>query len=267
MHLCFIDTETTGLFPSAGDRVCEIGLLKVDENLQIIERFEHLINPQRLISPGARRVNGISDEELVDAPIFREIADKIYAIVKDGILIGHNILFDYSFMRNEFRLSGIDYDDPLLFDTREAARNLVISKSYGLSTLTGLFGIKIRNRHRAMGDCLGTYELFRYLLRRFTRKSGGGLTVFLERFSFHPGRLADSIPEWLKSALDKQRDVEIEYVSRNNQKTRRVILPVGVLLDAGKLYIDAFCRVRKSRRTFLVDRIARILPEKQPPEN
>ena len=60
MQFCFIDTETTGLYTAYGDRICEIGLLAIDEDLEIIDSFDSLLNPMREISPEAQAVNKIS---------------------------------------------------------------------------------------------------------------------------------------------------------------------------------------------------------------
>ncbi len=73
MELCFIDTETTGLYPAYGDRICEIGLIIADAELHILDRFNKMINPLREISPEAQKVNKIEKWELESAPIFSQL--------------------------------------------------------------------------------------------------------------------------------------------------------------------------------------------------
>ena len=73
--LVFFDVETTGLNPSTGDAVCEIGAVKVRNN-KIIERFQTLVNPNRPMPREAFLVHKISEEELKNAPFFSQIVDE-----------------------------------------------------------------------------------------------------------------------------------------------------------------------------------------------
>jgi DNA polymerase-3 subunit epsilon len=101
-----IDVETTGLSPDSGDRVCEIGVVKLRGGA-VIETFGSLIDPQRPISAGAYAVNGISPQMLLNAPIFSTVAEKLWGMMADSIIVAYNAPFDVSFITNEFRLIGI----------------------------------------------------------------------------------------------------------------------------------------------------------------
>ncbi len=258
MQLCFIDTETTGLYAAAGDRICEIGLIIVDFGLQIVERYESLINPQRPISSGAYRVNRITDAELKDAPLFADLSSKLSDLVKDRVIVGHNVDFDNGFLSNEFSLSGVDYSPIAFLDTRMIAKALFPSPSYGLSVLIRYFGIEIKNRHRAMGDCHATYELFLRLFRLYGEKTGGDLTSFIEKYAIRPSEEKHALPPWLESALDDEQQVRIEYRDRDNQRSVRIIKPLRVFIAHGRHYLEAFCMSRSAKRTFLVDRIKKV---------
>ncbi|HEQ99170.1 MAG TPA: WYL domain-containing protein [candidate division Zixibacteria bacterium] len=263
MQFCFIDTETTGLFTSYGDRICEIGLLAVDETLEIIESFESLVNPLREISAAAFEVNQIGDAELLSAPLFPQLADKVLELIDRRILVGHNVLFDNGFLKNEFRLAGIEYPDPRMLDTRDIARGLISSPSYGLSSLVGQFEIEVENRHRAMSDCLATYQLFKHLLALGLEKNYSSLEQMAGRYMIEPEKLFESLPDWLQEALEKGIEIEIEYMNRGNVTSRRKILPLSAFDSHGKLYIEAFCQSRKSKRTFLVERIKNVYPDRK----
>jgi len=258
MQLCFIDTETTGLYTAAGDRICEIGLIIVDSGLEIVERYESLINPQRLISPEAYRVNRITEAELKDAPLFADLSSRLSELVRDRVIVGHNVDFDNDFLRNEFGLSEVDYTPIALLDTRVIAKALIPSPSYGLSVLIRRLGIKIENRHRAMGDCHATYELFLRLFKLYGEKTGGDLTSFIEEYAIRPSEEKHVLPPWLESALDGEQQVRIEYRDRENQRSVRIIKPLRVFSAHGKHYIEAFCMSRSAKRTFLVDRIKKV---------
>ena len=101
----FVDVETTGLDPATGDRVCEIALLRVQENRELA-RFESLVHPQRPMHPGALAVHGITDAMLVGAPIFATLLPQIHALLQDAVLVAHNARFDMGFLRHEWQLAG-----------------------------------------------------------------------------------------------------------------------------------------------------------------
>jgi DNA polymerase III epsilon subunit family exonuclease len=258
MQLCFIDTETTGLYTAAGDRICEIGLIIVDSELEIVERFESLINSQRPISPEAYRVNRITEAELKNAPLFADLSFKLSDLVRDRIIVGHNVEFDNDFLKNEFDLSGADYEPGALLDTRTIAKALISSSSYGLSVLMRYFGIKISNRHRALGDCQAAYELFLRLFKLYREKTGRDLTDFIEEYSIKPSEEKHVLPAWLQSALDGNQPLRIEYCDRENLRTVRIIKPLRVFCSHGRHYLEAFCMSKSAKRTFLVDRIKKV---------
>src|SRR5689334_18316458 len=99
----FLDTETTGLSPEFGDRICEIALLKT-KNGEILDSYQSLVNPGRLISPGASAVNGITDEMVQGKPYFKDIIEDFLKVVTDSVLVIHNAPFDLSFLSTQFRI-------------------------------------------------------------------------------------------------------------------------------------------------------------------
>jgi len=258
MELCFIDTETTGLYPACGDRICEIGLIAADPQLNIIATFNSLVNPLRKISPEAHLVNRIEQAQLEAAPEFPEIAKRILELIEGRLLVGHNIMFDYSFLKNEFRLANLEYPRLRLLDTRDIARSLFNSESFGLSTLMDRFGITIEERHRAMGDCMATFQLFKHLATMNSQNAGADIAQFIEKFAFEPDETLEQLPAWLKESLENKKEIEIEYCNRDNVATRRIILPLAAFSDRGKIYLEAYCRKKNAKRTFLVDRIKKV---------
>jgi DNA polymerase III subunit epsilon len=255
MQLCFIDTETTGLHPSAGDRICEIALIKTDSNLEIIEKYESLINPSREISPEAYRVNKIEQSQLISSPEFSELSGIILRFVESCNLVGHNVAFDYDFLVNEFNLCRIAYKAPYTLDTKEIAQTLTKSSSYGLSTLIKLFNVKIKNRHRAMGDCQGTLDVLKGLFDKYRLKTGKTLDMMLDKFARKINSDIPALPPQLQNALENRLDLQIEYCNRENYQTNRIIQPLRVFSSRGKTYIEAYCHLKNSNRTFLLDRI------------
>ena len=92
-----IDTETTGLNPKS-DRMIEVGAVKV-RNGNITERFETLINPGRKLEERIINLTGITQESLKNAPAIEEVLPDLLAFIGDDVLLGHKILFDFSFIK------------------------------------------------------------------------------------------------------------------------------------------------------------------------
>lgn len=157
-----IDIETTGLSPSA-EKITEIAII-IHDDKNVIEEFSTLINPERKIPYRITQITGINSKMVDDAPKFYEIAKQIVELTENKIIIGHNVRFDYGFIRNEFKSLGYDYKRQTL-DTIKLARKLIPGKpSYGLGKLCKSLGIENPNRHRALGDATATKTLFELLL-------------------------------------------------------------------------------------------------------
>lgn len=101
MRQIVLDTETTGLEPSQGHRVIEIGCVELINRRLTGNNLHIYINPQREIDAGALEVHGISNDFLADKPLFSDIADTFLDFVKDAELVIHNAPFDVGFLNAE----------------------------------------------------------------------------------------------------------------------------------------------------------------------
>ena len=103
-----LDTETTGLSPSDGHRIIEIGCVEVLRRRVTGRHFHVYINPDRDIDEGAQQVHGISRAFLADKPRFAEVVNGFLDFVGGAELLIHNAAFDVGFLDNELRLAGLD---------------------------------------------------------------------------------------------------------------------------------------------------------------
>ncbi len=105
MRQIVLDTETTGLEPSQGHRIIEIGCVELVERKLTGNTFHKYINPEtKQVDQGALEVHGITNEFLSDKPLFADIYDEFLEFVKDSQLIIHNAPFDVGFINNEIVL-------------------------------------------------------------------------------------------------------------------------------------------------------------------
>lgn len=157
-----VDVETTGgSYQNA--RLTDIAVYLFNGN-QIVREYSTLINPERPIPFMITRLTGITDEMVADAPKFYEVAREIVEITEGAIFVGHNVAFDYNFVRHEFKSLGYNFKRPTLCTVKMSRKILPGYDSYSLGNLCSSIGIPINNRHRAAGDALATAYLLKRLI-------------------------------------------------------------------------------------------------------
>lgn len=107
MRQVVLDTETTGLDWEHGHRVIEIGCIEILNRRQTDNSFHCYLNPERSVDEAAQEVHGLSNEDLANKPLFRDIAREFLGYVGDAELIIHNASFDIGFLDNELKLAGL----------------------------------------------------------------------------------------------------------------------------------------------------------------
>lgn len=158
--LVFFDLETTGLNISK-DRIIEISLLKIMENgIEISKTYK--VNPEIEISEEAFAIHGISNEDLIDAPTFSEIAAEIEQFLKNCDLAGYNSnKFDIPLLMEEFLRVNIDFDlrDVRFIDVQNIfhkmePRTLAAAHKFYCKT-------EMENPHQAEADTRATYNVLK----------------------------------------------------------------------------------------------------------
>lgn len=158
MRQIILDTETTGLDPSHGHRLIEIGCLELVNRKLTKRSFHYYLNPERLVEAEAMAVHGISNEFLLDKPLFASIADEFIEFVRGAELIIHNAPFDLSFINHEFKLlqRGLPpvTDYCAVLDTLVMARAKHPGQKNNLDALARRYGADQRDRtyHGALLD-------------------------------------------------------------------------------------------------------------------
>ncbi len=127
MRQIVLDTETTGIDPKSGHRIIEIGCVELVNRKLTGRHYHEYINPQRIVEDEAIEVHGITNEFLVDKPVFSHVADSFLEFIRGAELIIHNAPFDVGFIDHEFMLLGQGhgkvYDHCSVIDTLVMARD------------------------------------------------------------------------------------------------------------------------------------------------
>jgi DNA polymerase-3 subunit epsilon len=145
-----LDLETTGA-TGTNDRITEIGLVRIEDGLEVA-RFSSLVNPGMPVPPFIERLTGISTNMVSKAPPFEDLASQLAALLKDAVLVAHNVRFDHGFLKNEFARLDIDLRVKTLCTVRLSRKLYPQYKSHGLDAIMQRHGLSTLARHRAMGD-------------------------------------------------------------------------------------------------------------------
>ena len=157
-----IDIETTGGMLRR-DKIIEVAVAIYDGH-QIVDQFESLIKPGRSVSRQITLLTGITNEMLVDAPWFYEIARQLVEITEGCIFVAHNARFDYSFIKKAYDSLGYTFTRKQLCTVRLSKMLLPQLRRHSLDALCRHYQVYVQNRHRAMDDVLATAEIFSQLL-------------------------------------------------------------------------------------------------------
>lgn len=163
-----IDVETTGGSPAI-DRIIEIAIVCFDGE-KVTDQFTTLLNPNRAIDKYVTQLTGITDKMVKDAPVFADVANQIFSLLEGKIFVAHNVKFDYSLVRSEFKRIGVDFVRKRIDTVTLAQKVLPGFSSYSLGTLCDALGIVVENRHRALGDAEATVKLFDLILKQSASK-------------------------------------------------------------------------------------------------
>ncbi len=167
--LVFLDLETTGLF-AENSAICEVAAFKVVKK-EIIDKFHTLVRPHHKVPYAAFCVHKISDQDLIGAPYFEDIADKLFDFLSGSILCAYNVAFDLGFINYHLKKINQKLLKGPFLDVLTMARSLVNLKSYKLESVAESFGLTQGVEfHRAQGDAYITYLIFHKLIKAAGKK-------------------------------------------------------------------------------------------------
>lgn len=158
MRQIIVDTETTGLEPSQGHRIIEIGCVEIVNRRLTGNHYHQYLQPDRSIDEAAMEVHGITSEFLADKPRFPEIVDDFMDFIKGAELVIHNAPFDVGFLNHELKLADAGWGDITNYcsvvDTLVLARTLHPGQKNSLDALCRRYDIDNSQRtlHGALLD-------------------------------------------------------------------------------------------------------------------
>lgn len=177
-YVC-VDVETTGLSAKA-DKLIEIGAIKVIDG-NIVDRFHSFLQPGRPVGAHIEALTGITDQMLEGAPLAAEVMPRFHTFCGDLPLLGHNLIFDYAFLKKGMTNENLSFEKEGIDTLRIARKYLPDLESRKLSFLCQHFAIE-HTAHRALGDAEATNILYQRLCALFGEKDAlEGANVFLPK--------------------------------------------------------------------------------------
>jgi DNA polymerase-3 subunit epsilon len=159
------DTETTGLNPSEGDEIVQLGAVRiVNGRLLHNECIDQLVNPQRPVPKSSVEIHGIDPELLPSQPIITRVLPTFHAFAADSVLVAHNAAFDMRFLQLKEQASGVCFDNPVLDTLLLSSVVHPHQEGHSLDAIAERFDITIVGRHTALGDALVTAEILLKLI-------------------------------------------------------------------------------------------------------
>ncbi|MCX2483962.1 exonuclease domain-containing protein [Pedobacter sp. MR2016-24] len=241
MLYAVVDIETTGGQPS-GNGITEISIL-VHDGLKVIDEYETLINPDQHIPDYIQVLTGISNEMVENAPLFSEVASRIYDMLHNKIFVAHNVNFDFSFLKHQLAQSGYQLQSKKLCTVRMSRKLLPGHASYSLGKLCSALKINLNNRHRAGGDAAATAILLTMLLEKDTEG--------VIHQSLHKASKEQVLPPNLsKSQIDALPSAPGVYYFKDQKGT---IIYIGKAIDIKKRVCSHFAgtKINKQRQDFM----------------
>lgn len=170
----FLDTETTGMSPAQGARICEVAVVTNGAMIEKAE-FATIINPGCIIPQEVINIHGITNAMAAAAPRFEAIAPDLINILEGSVIVCHNADFDIPFLAYEFARCGLRLPRSVVLDTLKFARKNGTFKKNNLGFIVNELGLSNEGWHRAMADAKMTEKVFYYFLAKF--KAAGAKTV------------------------------------------------------------------------------------------
>ena len=159
------DTETTGLNPSQGDEIIQIGAIRVvNGRLLRQEAFEQLVDPGRDIPAASIPIHGITPDMVQGKPPIGEVLPAFHAFAQDTVLVAHNAAFDMKFLQLKEASTGLSFHQPVLDTLLLSAVVHPNQESHRLEAIAERFNITVLGRHTALGDAIVTAEVLLRLI-------------------------------------------------------------------------------------------------------
>ena len=208
-RLIVLDTETTGIKPSEGHRIIEVGAVEILDREITSTEFHKYVQPNRKVGESVN-IHGITDKFLINKPLFNQISDDLLSFIEGATLVIHNAPFDLGFLNNELKIFGIKETIEnicTVIDTLELSKQQRPGTMHNLDSLCRRFGIdtSARTRHGALLDA-------QILAQVYLAMTGGQSSLFQEVANAESNQ---SDPSLIKRVKENRDKIKVIYANKN----------------------------------------------------
>ena len=155
------DTETTGLNPSGGDEIIQVGAIRiVNGRILSKEIFDQLVDPKRPIPASSTAIHGIRPDDVIGQPNIQSVLGLFHTFCQDTVLVAHNADFDLQCLSLKAPTAGVAFDHPVLDTLLLSAVAHPFQERHNLDDIACRLGLPVIDRHQALGDAKLTAEIF-----------------------------------------------------------------------------------------------------------
>lgn len=162
-----LDLETTGLDPKK-NKIIEIAAVHVKDGT-VMERYQTLLNPGWKLPEHVTKLTGITDDDLLDAPLIGDKLGEFLDFIQDRVIVGHSVMFDYSFLKRAAVNQGLTFEAEAIDTLKIARKYLAGLPSRNLHELCLYYGIE-HHAHRALADAEAAHELLVRMWKQFYKE-------------------------------------------------------------------------------------------------
>ncbi len=254
------DTETSGKYPLSAE-ICEIAGVKW-RNGEIVETFETLIKPTKLMGAEVIAIHGITNEMVESAPSIEHKISEFHQFIQDAVVVAHHSPFDLGFVAHEFEKAGLTLPvDPALCSSLLSRKLFPESENHRLQTLIRFFSLPQGAAHRALDDtkaclevalrCLAKTGEEAVLSEAFTVQGG---EITWNRFSMKALAERPTIKVLMDAIVHEQR-VSMVYASGSTPGGARIIHPQGLVRSLDGDFLVAYDEKDQRSKRYYVEKI------------
>ena len=214
-RLIVLDTETTGIKPSEGHRIIEVGAVEILDREITSTEFHKYVQPNRKVGESVN-IHGITDKFLINKPLFNQISDDLLSFIEGATLVIHNAPFDLGFLNNELKIIGIketiENICPII-DTLKLSKQQRPGTMHNLDALCRRFGVdtSARTRHGALLDA-------QILAQVYLAMTGGQSSLFQEVTNTESNQ---SDPSLIKRVKENRDKIKVIYANKNELEAHK----------------------------------------------
>ena len=225
MREIVFDTETTGLDPTSGDRMVEIGCVEMVNRVPTGQTFHAYFNPERDMPAGAEAVHGLSAAFLSDKPLFRDGVEALLEFIADSPLVAHNAAFDFGFLNAELSICEREaVCMSRMIDTVAIARKRHPGAKLSLDALCSRYGVD--RSHRVKHGALLDAELLAQVYVELTGGRQIGLELAADTANVEISDAARAAPTPRERREPRPHVASIEELARHQAFIAKIASPL-----------------------------------------